>query len=144
MNTAIASTTPLVSTTPAVVGRPRIALWTARIVAGVIVALLLLAAAVKLLAIAPVVEATRQLGYSVDVIRPLGLVLTLSALLYAIPRTRLLGAVLLTGYLGGATATHVRAGTPFWLPIVLGAILWAAYYVRSPELRALVRSTNVR
>jgi len=118
----------------------RTLLWIGRTLTGLIIASLLADAVAKVIVIAPVVEATRQLGYAVGVIRPLGVVLTLSALLHVLPRTQLIGALLLTAYLGGATATHVRAGQPFWFPVVMGAILWIAYALRSPSLRALFLS----
>ncbi len=60
------------------------------------------------------------------------------AILYAIPRTSALGAILLTAYLGGATATHVRAGEPFFIPIVVGVIVWLGLYLRDGRVRALV------
>ncbi len=60
------------------------------------------------------------------------------AILYAIPRTSALGAILLTAYLGGATATHVRAGEPFFFPIVVGVIVWLGLYLRDGRVRALV------
>jgi len=59
-------------------------------------------------------------------------------LVYLLPRTSILGAILLTGYLGGATATHVRVGEPFYIPVVLGVLLWSGLYLREPRLRALV------
>jgi hypothetical protein len=60
------------------------------------------------------------------------------ALIYAIPRTSVLGAILLTGYLGGATATHVHAGEPFFLPIVVGIAVWLGLFLRDTRVRALV------
>lgn len=60
------------------------------------------------------------------------------AILYAIPRTSVLGAILLTGYLGGATATHVRVGEPFYLPIIVGVVVWLGLYLRDGRLRALI------
>lgn len=60
------------------------------------------------------------------------------ALLYAIPRTSALGAILLTGYLGGATATHFRVGEPFYLPIIVGIVIWLGLYLRDGRLRALI------
>jgi len=83
-------------------------------------------------------EATRQLGYPVEAIRPLGAVLVLSAILHVIPPTQVIGALLLTAYLGGATATHVRVEAPFWFPVAMGAILWAGLCLRNPRVRALV------
>ena len=59
-------------------------------------------------------------------------------IVYAIPQTSVLGAILLTGYLGGATATHVRAGEPFFLPIVVGIVVWLGLFLREERLRALV------
>ncbi|HTU41031.1 MAG TPA: DoxX family protein [Candidatus Aquilonibacter sp.] len=60
------------------------------------------------------------------------------AILYAIPQTSVLGAILLTAYLGGATATHVRVGEPFYLPIITGIVVWVGLFLREPRLRALV------
>ena len=75
-------------------------------------------------------EGTAQLGYPTGVVFGLGVVLLACTLLYAIPRTSVLGAVLLTGYLGGAIATHVRVGNPLFshvlFPVYLGVILWGA------------------
>ncbi len=120
----------------------RTSLWIGRVLTGLMVASLLADAFFKVIAVAPVVDATRQLGYTVGVIRPLGVVLTLSALLHVLPRTQMLGALLLTAYLGGATATQVRVGGPFWFPVAMGAIIWTAYALRSPSLRALFLSPS--
>ena len=60
------------------------------------------------------------------------------AFLYAIPRTSVLGAILLTGYLGGATATHLRVGEPFYLPIIVGIVIWLGLYLRDGRLRSLI------
>jgi hypothetical protein len=67
------------------------------------------------------------------------------AILYAIPRTSVFGAILLTAYLGGATSTHVRAGEPFFLPVIVGIVVWLGLYLRDPGVRALVplRSSEV-
>jgi len=109
-----------------------------RVLTGLVVAFLLFDALGKLLMLAPVVAGTRQLGFSLGIIRPLGLVLGLSTLLHLFRRTELLGALLVTAYLGGATCTLVHAGRSFWFPVVMGAILWIAYALRSPSLRALI------
>jgi len=119
----------------------RTELWIGRVLTGLCAAFLLVDAAGKLLMLAPYVEGTRQVGYALGVLRPLGVVLALSTLLHLFPRTQLLGALLLTAYLGGATATHVRMGQPFWFPVAMGAILWIAYALRSPSLRALILSS---
>ena len=112
--------------------------WTGRVLTGLVVAFLLLDGAVKLVPIAPVVEAFARLGYPVDLARQLGALLCVCTVLHVVPRTQVLGALLLTAYLGGATATHVRVGDPFWFPAVLGVILWAGLYLREPRLRALL------
>ena len=59
-------------------------------------------------------------------------------MIYTIPQTSVLGAILLTGYLGGATATHVRVGQPFWFPIMMGVLVWAGLFLREERLRALI------
>ena len=88
-----------------------------------------------------VVEKTVELGYAEAVILPLGVVLTLSSLLYAIPRTAVLGAILLTGYLGGAVDAnlHARQGPfPLCFAIVTGLLVWLGLFLREPRVRALV------
>ncbi len=117
-------------------------LWTGRVLTGLIVTFLSVDAIAKLVPLAPVIEGTQKLGFSVDVIRPLGLVLLVSTLLHVVRRTQLIGAVLVSAYLGGATATHVHSSTPFWFPVVMGVTLWIAYGLRSPQLRALVVSAR--
>src|SRR6516162_6941625 len=102
-------------------------LWTGRIL-GLLPALFLLVDGVmKLVKPEPVVEATVKLGYPESVIFGLGIVLLTCTILYLIPRTAFLGAILLTGYLGGAVASHLRAGDgpfPVLFPAVFGALLW--------------------
>ena len=93
----------------------------------------------KLVRPAVVVETTVQLGYPESVILGLGIVLLACTALYVHPRTSVLGAILLTGYLGGAVATHVRVGGglfPVLFPVVLGALLWGGLVLRDPGLRA--------
>ena len=124
--------------------RSRAVLWGARGLTGLIVLFLLADASAKLLAVAQVVQATQQLGFTVGVVRPLGALLAVSTLLHVLPRTQLLGALMLTAYLGGATATLVRAGTPFWFPVAMGIILWAAFCLRNRAVRALVISPSAK
>ena len=130
---------PLATRTP---GTSRAGIWTGRVLTGLIATFLLVDAGAKLIPLAPVVEVMQKLGFSVDLVRPLGLVLAVSTLLHLVRRTQLLGAVLVTAYLGGATATHVHAGTPFWFSVVMGVLLWIAYGLRSPQLRELVLSAR--
>ena len=113
-------------------------LWTARILGALLVLFLLVDGAGKVLQLAPYVEGTAKLGYPASCLVPLGLVLLASTLLYAIPRTAILGAILLTGYLGGATATHVRMEQPFGFPLVFGVLVWGCLYLRDARLRALL------
>jgi len=88
-----------------------------------------------------VVEATMQLGYQESVILPIGIILVICTVLYLIPITSVLGAILLTGYLGGAVATHVRAGQgsfPVIFPVIIGALIWGGLYFRDRRLRNLI------
>ena len=95
----------------------------------------------KLVKPAPVVKATVGLGYSESVILPLGVVLLACTLLYLIPRTAVLGAILLTGYLGGAVASHVRHGDGLFavcFPVIFGALIWGGLVLRDERLRSVV------
>lgn len=89
-----------------------------------------------------VVEATAQIGYPEQAIRPLGVVLLLCTVLYAIPRTAILGAILLTGYLGGAVASKVRIDDPLFSSVLFGVyfgvIAWGGLYFRDERLRTLI------
>ena len=124
------------------------ALWAGRIVSALPVLFLLMDGIMKLIKPAPVVDATVKVGYPATTIVPLGIVLLVCTILYVIPRTSVLGAILLTGYLGGAVATHVRVGDPLFshvlFPVYLGVMIWLGLYLRDNRLRALVplRSPN--
>ena len=117
-------------------------LWTGRIMSGLPVLFLLMDGVMKLAKPEPVVKATVELGFSESVIVPLGIVLLASVILYVIPRTAVLGAILLTGYLGGAIATHVRVGNPLLshtlFPVYVAALLWGGLYLRDARVRALM------
>lgn len=117
------------------------ALWGGRIASTLPVLFLVFDSVLKLARPAAVIEGTLRLGYPENVIVPLGVVLLVCTILYVIPRTSVLGAILLTGYLGGAVATHVRVGQgPFEpiFPIALGVLLWGGLYLRDVRLRALI------
>src|SRR5262245_5577445 len=105
---------------------------------------LLLDIGMKLANTAPVVEANIQLGYAPEIARTIGVIELVCLLLYLAPRVSVLGAVVFTGYLGGAIATHVRVGHPLFshilFPIYIAALLWGGLYLRNAQLRALVRS----
>jgi hypothetical protein len=84
------------------------------------------------------VETTKQLGYAESVILPLGLVLLACTIVDLIPRTSALGAILLAGYLGGAVATHLRVGEPFFVQALVGVLFWGGLYLRDARWRALL------
>jgi len=118
------------------------ALWAGWILSGIPILLLLMDAVGKFVKPEPVVTGTVALGYSESVILPLGIVLLICTILYAVPQTAVLGAILLTGYLGGAVATHVRIGNPVFthmlFPVYLGIMIWLGLYLRDLRLRTLV------
>lgn len=119
---------------------PRAMVWTGRVLTSLIVAFLLVDAVGKLVPLAPYVEGTKQAGYALELLRPLGLLLAIPTLLHLIPRTQFFGALLLTAYFGGAVATHLRTGTSPWFPIVFCVILWAGYAMRCARLRTFLRA----
>ena len=115
------------------------AVWTGRTLSGLAVAFLLLDGVMKLFTPAPVVEGMTRLGYPVSESVGIGIVLLACVTLYAIPRTSFLGAILLTGYLGGATASTLRAGDPSYIfPPLLGVLIWGGLYLRDRRVRALM------
>ena len=116
-------------------------LWAGRIMSALPALFLLVDAVMKFVKPKPVVDATVGLGYPENVILPLGIVLLICTVLYLIPRTAILGAILLTGYLGGAVATHVRAGEglfPILFPVVFGVLLWGGLWLRDERLRGFI------
>src|SRR5499426_810935 len=120
---------------------PKARLWLGRIISALPALFLLVDGAMKLVKPEVVVKTTVELGYTEAVILPLGIVLLACTILYLIPRTAVLGAILLTGYLGGAVATHVRAGHgPFEIlfPVVFGALLWGGPVLRDRRIRELI------
>ncbi len=130
--------TPVVTYTAPVSATRR---WAGRSISALAVLFLFVDGAVKALQLAPAVEATAQLGYPERLTLGLGLLELACLAVYVLPRTAPLGALLLTGYLGGAVATHVRAGSePFSVvfPIVLGGLLWGGLALRDRRLRALL------
>jgi hypothetical protein len=121
---------------------PKGRLWTGRIMSALPALLLLMDGIMKLVKPEPVVKATVQLGYPENAIFGLGIVVLVCVVLYVIPRTAVLGAILLTGYLGGAVATHARVGDPLFshtlFPIYFAILLWGGLYLREERLRALI------
>jgi hypothetical protein len=117
------------------------ALWVGRAISGLCVLFLALDGTVKLFQPAPVLEACAELGIPEYTITGIGILLLACTAAYAVPATAVLGAVLLTGYLGGAIATHVRVGGPAFpvaFATALGVLVWVGLYLREPRLRALV------
>ncbi len=117
------------------------ALWTGRIITGVIVLFLLMDALMKVVESGPAMEGSVQLGWPSTAVQGIGIVLLLATILYVIPRTSILGAIILTGYLGGATAVMLRAmqpGHPYLFPVVFGVLVWAGLFLRDEKLRTMI------
>lgn len=114
-------------------------LWTGRIMSAVPVLLTLLGAVMKVVKMAPAVEGFARGGFSERFVVPIGILELFCLAVYVIPRTSVLGAILLTGLLGGATVTTLRIGDPmFPLPVVLGMMAWGGLYLRDVRLRELI------
>jgi hypothetical protein len=117
--------------------------WTGRVVSAIPVLLMVMSGTFKLVGGATgnteFLANWAHFGYPPAALLPIGVVEIACALVYAFPRTAVLGAVLVTGYLGGAVATHVRVSEPVWIaPALLGALAWLGLYLREPRLRALL------
>jgi DoxX-like family len=112
------------------------------ILTGLVSAFLAFDVVLKVLQLAPAVQTTTELGYPAETVLWIGLIELVCLVLYLVPRTSVLGAVLLTGYLGGAIATHVRVGSPLLgytlFPIYVAAMLWGGIYLREARLRELL------
>lgn len=100
--------------------------------------LLVMSASFKFIQSEEVVKGFEAQDWPLKTAVPLGIVELGSTILYLIPQTAVLGAILLVGYLGGATAVHVRLEEPFWIPIVMGVVIWLGLYLREPRIRQLV------
>jgi DoxX-like family len=117
-------------------------LWIGRILSAIMVLFLAMDATMKFFMPKPVVDASIHLGLPLPLTHNLAYILFGCVLLYAIPQTSILGAILLVGYLGGAVSTHLRAGDPLFthalFPVYFGIVIWLGLYLRDPRLRALV------
>jgi len=113
-------------------------LWAGRVISALPVLMLLFSGAMKLIKPAFLVQEFVRLGYPESLALGIGILELSCTVVYVIPRSSVLGAILLTAYLGGATATHVRIGDPFFGPVVLGVVVWVGLYLRGGQLRALV------
>src|SRR5262245_18539087 len=108
------------------------------VISGIQILMLLASGVMKLLKLDEVVKEFARFGYSESVAFGIGIVEIVCTIVYLIPRTSVLGAILLTGYLGGATATQVRIGDPFFPPIIVGVLVWLGLFLRDARLRALI------
>lgn len=130
----------------AVTSRGRI--WTGRVLFGIVVAFMLFDAILKLINPAGVQQAFARTGWPVHLSPLLGIILLVSTLLFVIPRTAVLGAILLTGFLGGAVATNVRLEEPLFshtlFPVYFGILLWGSLWLRDSRIAALIPLRNSR
>lgn len=119
-------------------------IWGGRILSGLAIAFFVMDGVMKLVQPQAVIDATRQIGWPTDpmTLTALGLVLLACTALYAFPRTAVLGAILLTGYLGGAVASHARHGDPLvthdLFGVYLGLVVWGGLWLRDPRVRSLI------
>ena len=117
-------------------------LWTGRILSGIAIVFLLFDAVIHLIKPAPVVTAFGQLGYPISASVPIAIIEFVCIAFYIVPRTSILGAVLLTGYLGGAIAAQLRIGAPLFstllFPIYVAFLVWGGLYLRDPIVRTII------
>jgi hypothetical protein len=114
-------------------------LWAGRVISAIPVLLMLFSAVLKLMKPAPVVQGFLHFGYPESQILIIGILELVSCVVYLIPRTAILGAILMTGYLGGATATNVRVGDPSYImTVILGVMVWGGLFLRDPRVRTLI------
>ena len=122
------------------------AAWTGRIISGLVVVFLLFDSITKIMLNPYVLKASANLGYGAGSIQAIGIILLACVVIYVIPRTSILGAVLLTGYLGGAVEANLRAGTPLFsnllFPVYFGILVWAGLYLRSSRVRKMFSLKN--
>ena len=121
-------------------------IWAGRAMTTLVVLFLGLDAVMKFVKPAPVVQAFAHLGLPDGLAFSLGTILLVCTVLYAVPRTSVLGAILLTGYLGGAVVSHLRIGDPLFshvlFPVYLGVLLWGGLFLREERLRVLIPLRN--
>jgi hypothetical protein len=117
---------------------PKALFWGGWVVTMLPVLMLVMSAIMKFAKPKEVVEGFAKLGYNENLALGLGILELTCTILYLIPQTAVLGAILLTGYLGGATATHVRVGDPYYTPVILGVLVWLGLFLRDARFRALL------
>jgi uncharacterized membrane protein (UPF0182 family) len=116
-------------------------LWTGRVISGLVVLFMIFDGVTKVMKVQQVIDAAVRIGFPVSTVVGIGITLLICVALYALPRTSVLGAILLTGYLGGATATNVHAGSPVFstvFAVAFGVLTWLGLYLREERLRALI------
>ncbi len=116
-------------------------LWAGIIISALAILFLAFDSVIKVIQHVEAVRPTTELGYAANLVLPIGIIELVCLLLYAYPRTSILGAILLTGHLGGAVATHLRAGSdwfPLLFPFIIGALIWGGLYLRDHGLRTLI------
>ena len=116
-------------------------LWVGVVVSALPVLFLIFDAVIKVILLGAVVDSFAELGYPASLALGIGIVELACIAVYLIPRTSILGAIVLTGYLGGAFASHVRVGSPVFsvvFPVIMGALIWGGLFLRDDRLRALV------
>ncbi len=121
--------------------------WTGRILSGLTVLFMLFDAVGKLVMPIQVVQASARIGFPMSLSQTVGIILLVATFLYALPRTAVLGAVLLTGYLGGAVAIQLRAGSPLFenlFPVIFGVVAWAGVYLRDRRVAELMPLVSKR
>jgi DoxX-like family len=122
-------------------GGSKTKMWAGYIITGLVLLMLIFDAVAHLMKPAPVAEAFARLGYPLSTSVGIGLVLLICTAIYLIPKTSVLGAILLTGYMGGAVSTHVRAGSSTFemiFPVIIGGLVWLGVYLRDARVRALI------
>jgi len=117
---------------------PKKMFWTGCVMSALPVLLLIMSAVMKLMKPVAVVQSFTHFGFTESLLPKLGILELTCTLIYLIPRTSVLGAILLTGYLGGATVTNLRVGQPVFLPVIAGVLVWGGLYLRDHRLRALI------
>ena len=121
---------------------PTTQLWIGRVLSGLVIVFFFADAAGKLFKAGPVMEGSAKLGYPADTVFTMGVLLLIGAILYTIPRTSVIGAIYLTGFLGGALATHFRVGSPLLTHVLfsvyVGAFMWGGLVLRNPRLLRLL------
>lgn len=115
-------------------------LWTGRIIMVIVILFLLFDAITKIFPPKVVIETSAKVGWTLSTLRPLGIVLLISTILYALPRTTIFGAILVTAWLGGATASSILAGYPFIFPVIFGILLWTGLGLTHSQHRAAIFS----